>query len=90
MYNTDNNNTTGVDEIEPIPVTTNDVSSRMIVLRNQPVLIDADVAELYGVQTKEVNQAVRNNPQKFPFGYFLNLTNLRRQRWSKILTGLIN
>ena len=45
----------------------------MIILRNQPVLIDADVAELYGVQTKEVNQAVRNNPDKFPFGYLFEL-----------------
>ena len=58
---------------EPIPVTTQDVGSRMIVLRNQPVLIDADVAELYGIQTKEVNQAVRNNPQKFPYGYLFEL-----------------
>ena len=46
-----------------VPVTTHDVESRMIALRNQPVLIDADVADLYGVQTKEVNQAVKNNPK---------------------------
>ncbi|MBR5698180.1 MAG: ORF6N domain-containing protein [Prevotella sp.] len=58
---------------ELMPVTTKDVERRMIVLRNQPVLIDADVAELYGVQTKEVNQAVKNNPNKFPFGYLFEL-----------------
>ena len=40
-------------------VTTNDVESRMIVLRGQPVLIDADVAGLYGVQTKEVNNNLK-------------------------------
>ena len=45
----------------------------MIVLRQQPVLIDCDVATLYGVQTKEVNQAVRNNPDKFPAGYIFRL-----------------
>ena len=45
----------------------------MIPLRNQYVLIDRDVAELYGVQTKEVNQAVRNNPEKFPNGYVFTL-----------------
>lgn len=45
----------------------------MIVLRNQPVLIDADVAELYGVETKRVNEAVRNNPKKFPYGYIFEL-----------------
>ena len=31
--------------------------------------MDCDVAELYGVKTKEVNQAVKNNPDKFPYGY---------------------
>ncbi len=56
-----------------MPVTTKDVEQRMIILRNQPVLIDADVAVLYGVQTKEVNQAVKNNPDKFPFGYLFEL-----------------
>lgn len=54
-------------------VTVQEVESRMITLRNQPVLIDSDVAVLYGVQTKEVNQAVRNNPQKFPYGYIFEL-----------------
>ncbi len=45
----------------------------MIVLRDCPVLLDRDVAELYGVQTKEVNQAVRNNPDKFPDGFLFQL-----------------
>ena len=54
-------------------ITTQDVEARMIMLRNQPVLIDADVAELYGVKTKEINQAVRNNPRKFPYGYLFEL-----------------
>jgi hypothetical protein len=35
-------------EIEFIPVSTNDVEERMIVLRQQPVLLDCDVAALYG------------------------------------------
>ena len=38
------------------------------------VLLDHDVAELYGVKTKEVNQAVHNNPEKFPEGYVFALT----------------
>ena len=55
------------------PVTTQDVEDRIIVLRNQRVLIDSDVAELYGVETKRVNEAVRNNPEKFPYGYIFVL-----------------
>ena len=56
-----------------IPVTTNDVEERMIVLRQQPVLLDCDVAALYGVETKRVNEAIRNNPHKFPDGYIFEL-----------------
>ena len=33
------------------------------------MLLDSDVAWLYGVDTREVNQAVKNNPEKFPEGY---------------------
>ena len=54
-------------------ITPQDVEARMIVLRKQPVLIDADVAELYGVETKRVNEAVKNNPRKFPYGYLFEL-----------------
>ena len=50
-----------------------EVEKKIITLRNQQVVLDADVAELYGVQTKEINQAVRNNPRKFPEGYIWEL-----------------
>lgn len=42
------------------------VQSRMLTIRNQQVLLDRDVAALYGVQTKEINQAIRNNPRGIP------------------------
>ena len=45
------------------------VEEKIITLRNQQIILDCDVAELYGVETKEINQAVRNNPDKFPEGY---------------------
>ena len=50
-----------------------EVENRMITLRGQQVILDSDVAELYGVQTKEINQAVKNNPEKFPTGYIWEL-----------------
>ena len=46
-----------------------EVEEKIITLRNQQVILDCDVADLYGVETKEINQAVRNNPEKFPEGY---------------------
>lgn len=48
--------------------------SKIIVIRDTQVILDRDVAELYGVTTKEVNQALRNNPTKFPLGYVIELT----------------
>ena len=60
-------------------VTPKDVEERVLVLRNQQVLIDCDVAELYGVKTKEINQAVRNNPQKFPYGYIFVLDKYEKE-----------
>ena len=52
-----------------------DVENKIITLRDQQVILDSDVAELYGVETKEINQAVRNNPKKFPQGYIFSLDN---------------
>ena len=51
------------------------VKDRIITLRGVPVLLDADVATLYGVETKRVNEAVKNNPDKFPDGYLFRLDN---------------
>ena len=51
-----------------------DVENRLIPLRGQMVLLDRDLAELYGVETKRVNEAVKNNPDKFPAGYVWEMT----------------
>lgn len=67
------------------------VEDRIIIIRNRPVLLDRDVAELYGVQTKEINQAVRNNPNKFPEGYILELDQQELAYLkSKVLTSSAN
>ena len=55
-------------------VTTKEVEACMLPVRGQQVLIDRDVAALYGVETKRINEAVRNNPDKFPEGYIFELT----------------
>ena len=49
-----------------LPVTSKDVESRIVIVKGQHVLLDRDVAELYGVETKRINEAVKNNPEKFP------------------------
>ncbi len=58
-----------------------DVESKIIEIRNQKVLLDSDVAELYSVATREINQAVKNNPKKFPQGYILELN---QKEWNQV------
>ena len=69
-------------------ITMERVRSLLVAIRGQMVLLDRDVAALYEVQTKEVNQAVRNNPDKFPAGFVFQLNSLELENWkSKILTS---
>jgi hypothetical protein len=51
-----------------------EVEKKIITVRNKKVILDSDVAELYDVLTKEINQGVSNNPEKFPEGYVFELT----------------
>lgn len=51
-----------------------EVKNSIALVRDMPVIADADVANLYGVETKHINQAVRNNPEKFPYDYMFVLT----------------
>ena len=64
-------------------INTDDVQGRVVVVRGQQVLIDRDVAELYGVETKAVNQAVKNNARKFPVGYIFTLNEREREELVK-------
>ena len=47
---------------------------RIVEVRGVNVLLDADLAELYGVSTKALNQAVKRNRQKFPPDFMFHLT----------------
>ena len=57
--------------------------SKIIVIRDTQVILDRDVAELYGVETREINQALRNNPKKFPPGYVIELNNNEKEELIK-------
>jgi len=67
-----------------------DVEDKMITLRNQQVILSNHIAELYGVETREVNQAVKNNPNKFPEGYIIELDKKEKEEVVKIFDNLGN
>jgi phage regulator Rha-like protein len=52
-----------------------DIKSKIYCIRGVDVMLDSDIAELYGVETKRINEAVKNNPDKFPNDLIFELTN---------------
>lgn len=67
------------------------VEEKIAVIRNLEVIADADVAALYGVETREVNQAVKNNLDKFPADYMFELSASElRDLISKILISNVS
>jgi len=46
----------------------------ILEIRGQRVLLDRDIAEIHGVETRDINKAVANNPGKFPAGYLFELS----------------
>jgi len=58
----------------------NQVEEKILSIRNQNVILDSDVAVLYGVETMRINEAVKNNPDKFPKGYIFELSKEERKK----------
>jgi len=50
------------------------VERRILFIRGHKVMLDVDLSELYGVETKVLNQAVRRNMERFPEGFMFQLT----------------
>lgn len=59
----------------PVPL-----SDRILAIRGQKVMIDADLAALYGVSTRALNQAVKRNAARFPDDFMFRLTRVEKDR----------
>ena len=62
----------------------NDVEDKIVTIRGEKVILDSDVAVLYGVETREINQAIKNNPEKFPKGYVIEASQEEKMELIKI------
>jgi hypothetical protein len=60
------------------------VEQKILLIRNHNVMLDSDVAELYDVETKRINEAAKNNPDKFPKGYIFRLTKKEKEELVEI------
>ncbi|MDP3683346.1 MAG: ORF6N domain-containing protein, partial [Ignavibacteria bacterium] len=60
----------GANEILP----TERIENKILLIRGQKVMLDRDLAELYGVPTKVLNQAVKRNNERFPTDFMFVIT----------------
>ncbi len=60
-----------------------EIESKIIKIRDKKAILDSDVAKLYGVETRDINKSVKNNPDKFPDDYVfeLNKAEIEGLRW---------
>ncbi len=70
-------------------VTVEQVENRIMTVRGQKVMLDTDLAELYGVPTKRLNEQVKRNPSRFPpdFVFRLNREEVEGVNRSQFATG---
>ena len=61
------------------PISIDKIQEILIEIRGQKVLLDRDVARIYGVHTRDINKAVSNNPNKFPESYVIQISKLEKQ-----------
>jgi phage regulator Rha-like protein len=65
-----------------------DIVNRIFFIRGQKVMIDRDLAEMYGVETKVMKQAVRRNLSRFPQDFMFEMTSEELENWrSQIVTS---
>jgi len=73
-----------------IPVTAEKISRLIRTVRDQRVILDADLAAIYGVETRVLNQAVKRNHERFPEDFLFELNREEILRISQIVTSLPN
>jgi len=74
-----------------------ELENKLIKYKNKAALVDSDVAQLYGVETRDINKAVKNNPEKFPDDYIIELNNEEKKelvenfhRFNKLKHSTVN
>jgi phage regulator Rha-like protein len=55
------------------------IMSKILLIRNEKVMIDRDLAELFGVTTKQLNQQVKRNITRFPNNFMFQLTEIEKE-----------
>jgi hypothetical protein len=70
-----------------VAVRVEQIEERIFLIRGQKVMLDRDLASLYGVETRILNQAVRRNKKRFPDDFMFELTREEIMRISQSVTS---
>lgn len=57
------------------------IQNKIYIIRNQKIMIDRDLAEIYGVETRVLNQAVKRNIERFPEDFMFRLNDYEFANW---------
>lgn len=63
-------------ELQPVQI-----QNKILIIRNQQVMIDRDLAEMYGVETKRLNEQVKRNIERFPERFCFQLNDIEFENW---------
>ncbi|MDO9040217.1 MAG: ORF6N domain-containing protein [Bacteroidota bacterium] len=68
------------------------IQNKIYTIRGERVMIDRDLAEIYGVETRVLNQAVKRNSERFPSDFMFQLTDIEFQYWKSqiVMSNAIN
>ncbi|WP_108868903.1 ORF6N domain-containing protein [Aquimarina aquimarini] len=66
---------------EEITIPNEIITSKIYLIRDQKVMLDRDLAELYGVETKRLKESVRRNTERFPEDFMFEMTKNEFQNW---------
>ena len=66
---------------EDLQLQPTDIQNKIYTIRGQRVIIDRDLAEIYGVETRVLNQAVKRNMERFPEDFTFQLTDVEFHDW---------
>ena len=66
------------------------IQSKIYDIRGQKVMLDRDLAEMYGVEPRALNQAVKRNTDRFPIDFMFQLTDEKTENDTRMQLELIN
>ncbi len=74
--------------LAPVVIDDAFIKSRIFTIRGMQVMLDRDLAVIYGVETKALNQAVKRNAERFPESFMFRLSSAEAEKWkSQIVTS---